>query len=42
MGTVGHRATGGRPVVLKTEWATTGQKMGQHELTSRPFSCFRR
>jgi len=38
--TVGHRATDGRPVVLTTEWATMGQRTGQHGLTSRPFSCF--
>ena len=41
-GPVGHRATGGRPVVCPIastmEWATTGQKTRQHGLTSRPFS----
>jgi len=47
MGTVGQ-SLGRRacvpsscPVVMTMEeWATTGQKTGQHGLTSRPFSCW--
>jgi len=38
----GITATGGHPgvcpVMLTTEWTTTGQKMAQHALTSWPFT----